>query len=84
MAIISVRIDEETKAKMDLYKDINWSEVLRDAIRRRVEVEEALRRKDFDVARALKASEHIEKLRAKTTGEWSGVKEIRKWRDTRR
>ncbi len=33
MVIISVRIDEEIKKKMDLYKDINWSEVARDAIK---------------------------------------------------
>lgn len=83
MAIICVRIDEETKAKMDLYKNINWSEVVRDAIRRRVEIEENLRRKEFDVPRALRASENMERLRAKTTGEWSGVTEIRKWRISR-
>lgn len=83
MRVVSVRVDEETKAKMDLYKDVNWSEVIRRAIKARVEVEERLRSR-IDRARALKASEDMERLRAKTSGKWSGVEEIRKWREERR
>ncbi|WXG41972.1 MAG: hypothetical protein WED07_14605 [Candidatus Freyarchaeum deiterrae] len=40
-------------------------------------------KKDFDVTHALKASKNMERLGAKTTGEWSGVKETRKWREFR-
>lgn len=83
MKVVSVRVDEETKAKMDLYKDVNWSEVIRRAIKARVEVEERLHSR-IDRARALKASEDMERLRAKTSGKWSGVEEIRKWREERR
>jgi len=83
MKVVSVRVDEETKAKMDLYKDVNWSEVIRRAIKARIEVEERLRRR-IDRAKALKASEDMERLRAKTSGKWSGAEEIRKWREKRR
>jgi len=83
MKVVSVKVDDETKAKMDLYKDINWSEVVREAIEGRIEIEEMLRRR-IDRARALKASEDMDRLRSKTSGKWSGVEEIRKWREARR
>ncbi|MEM3440002.1 MAG: hypothetical protein QXG32_03680 [Candidatus Bathyarchaeia archaeon] len=38
IAVITVRIDEETKRMMDGI-DINWSEVIRRAIRERIEEE---------------------------------------------
>jgi len=82
MTVVSVRVDDETKRKMDSYKDVNWSEVIRRAIRARVEVEKRLRRQ-IDRARALRASEDMERLRAKTSGKWSGVEEIRRWREER-
>jgi len=81
--VVSVRVDEKTKAQMDLYRDVNWSEVVRRAIQNRVEVEARLRGK-MDRARALRAAEDMERLRAKTSGKWSGVEEIRRWRETRR
>ncbi|MEM2735151.1 MAG: hypothetical protein QXV45_02545 [Candidatus Bathyarchaeia archaeon] len=43
IAVITVRIDEETKRMMDGI-DINWSEVIRRAIRERIEEE---RRRNF-------------------------------------
>ena len=59
---------------MEHVSGVNWSEVARDAF------EETVRRK-----RMLEAAENIKKLReeSKTPG-WSGVREIRKWRDARR
>ena len=83
LKVVSVKVDEETKAKMDTLKDINWSEVIRRIVKERVETEERLRRK-IDRARALRASEDMERLRAKTSGRWSGVEEIRRWREARR
>ncbi|MFQ6074597.1 MAG: hypothetical protein ACE5Z5_00485 [Candidatus Bathyarchaeia archaeon] len=41
-------------------------------------------RSRIDRARALRASQDMERLRAKTSGKWSGVGEIRRWRETRR
>jgi len=81
--VVSVKVDDETKDKMDLYRDINWSEVVRRAIKGRVDLEERLRRR-IDRARALRASEDMERLRAKTSGRWSGVEEVRRWREARR
>jgi len=83
LKVVSLRVDEKTKARMDLYKDVNWSEVLRRAIQSRVEVEARLRAK-IDRARAMRAAEDMERLRAKTSGKWSGTEEIRRWREARR
>ena len=80
MKVISVRVEEEVKEKMDQYKHVNWANVIRDAIKRRIEVEETMRG-EIDRARALKASEDMERLRFKSTGRWSGVEEIRRWRE---
>ena len=76
----SFRLDEETKAKMGRYKDVNRNEAIRDTIERRMEIEEGLRG-GIDKKRALKASEDMKRLRSKSSGRWSGVEEIRRWRE---
>src|SRR2546422_5230147 len=43
MEVVSFKVDSATKRRMSRIRDINWSEVLRDAIRRRLELEERLR-----------------------------------------
>jgi len=83
LKVVRLRVDEKTKAQMDLYKDVDWSEVLRRAIQSTVEVEARLRAK-IDRARAVRAAEDMERLRAKTSGKWSGTEEIRRWREARR
>jgi hypothetical protein len=80
MKPISMRIDEKTKARMEAYPDINWSEIIRRAIKERLDIEESLRGKKFDHARALRATKTMMHLRAKTSGKWNGAEEIRKWR----
>jgi len=80
LKVVRLTVDEETKAQMDLYKDVNWSEVLRRVVQSRVEVEARLRAK-IDRARALRAAKDMERLRAKTSGKWSGTEEIRRWRE---
>lgn len=82
MKVVSVKVDDETKKKMESFPDINWSEVVRKSIRRRLEMEEALR-KGIDRKRALKAAMSMDKLRKRTSGRWSGAEEIRKWRERR-
>lgn len=42
VAVITVRIDENLKDRMKTRKGVNWSEVIRRAIRERVEAEERL------------------------------------------
>jgi len=79
---VSVKVDEETKSKMELFSDVNWAEVIRSAIKRRLEIEEDIR-KPINKARALRASKHMLKIKSKTSGKWSGTEEIRKWREYR-
>jgi len=74
MAVISVRVDKETKRKMDVYKHINWSEVIREAIK------EKLRSEERNLARAILLNE---KLRKKAPEGWDSVRMIRFWREHR-
>ena len=73
MATISVRIPKEMKEEMRKLKNVNWSEVIRQAI-----IEE-LRRE-----RIRKASQTIDDLRAKSSIKWDSVAVIRRWREERK
>ncbi|MEM2931098.1 MAG: hypothetical protein QW797_09620 [Thermoproteota archaeon] len=49
MSVITIRIDDETRRKMRALKTVNWSHVVREAILKRIELEErreALKRMD--------------------------------------
>ena len=59
MPVISVRIDDELKRKMDKYKYINWSEIIRAEIAKVIE-----RLESRNLAEALLLNE---KLRRKST-----------------
>jgi len=80
MEVVSFKIDSRLKKKMKQYKDINWSEILREAVEKRLILEEFFRNTSFDVKKALKASSAIDTLRTKTSGSWSGEEEIKHWR----
>jgi hypothetical protein len=71
MANVTITVPEELRREMKKRKRTNWSLVARKAF------EEAIRQEEMT-----KAAEGIDTLRtsSKTPG-WSGVKEIRKWRD---
>jgi predicted transcriptional regulator len=85
MAIVTVRVDSELKNRMDRFRHINWSEVIRRAIIERIALEEALTSsRVIDVKRLEEAIIDQDRLRSKTTGRWLGAEEIRKWRDLRR
>jgi len=75
MTVITIRVDEETKAKMDSV-DVNWSEVIRSAIKRRIEEE-----KRRNLAKAVLLNEE---LRRPTGGEEKAEEIIRRFRDERR
>jgi len=83
MKVVSLKVDDETKRRMEELRDINWSEVLRRAIQRRLQIEEELR-KPIDRRRAIRAAEAIDKFRQKLLVGWKGAEEIRKWRELRR
>ena len=74
MAVITVWIDEGTKRMMDGI-DVNWSEVIRRAIRRRIE-EEGRR----NLAKAVLINED---LRRSSRGEMRAEEIIREFRDGR-
>jgi len=74
MANVTVSVPEDLKKKMENAAGVNWSEVARQAF------EEAVRRREM-----LEAAQDIKRLREETkTPGWSGVREIRKWRDADR
>ncbi len=74
MANVTVTVPEGLKKRMEQVPGVNWSEVAREAF------EETIRQKQMR-----EAAEAMDRLResVKDSG-WSGAREIRKWRDTRR
>ena len=81
---VSFKVDAATKRRMTRLRDINWSEVLREAIRGRLEIEERLRA-PIDRRRAIEAARRMDVFRAHVgPSDFDSTKEIRKWRDLRR
>ena len=75
MAIVTVRVDEETKKRMERLRHINWSEVLREAITQRINREQGRH-----LAKAVLLNDQ---LRRKAPKGWDSVEVIRYWRDHR-
>ncbi len=73
MPVISVRVDDELKKKMDKYKYINWSEIIRTEIVKIIE-----RLESRNLAEALLINE---KLRKKSKTDTTKI--IREWRERR-
>ena len=70
MKAITIRISDSLREEMKLVKDINWSKEIRDSIEKRLKQE-----------KMKNACEIQDRLRKKASGKWSGVSEIRKWRE---
>jgi len=69
---------------MDDLRDVNWAEVIRSALRERIEVEEQLRR-PIDRARARRAARGMDAVRTNLpTLRFDGTREVRRWRDSRK
>ncbi len=84
MEVVSVKVDPETKRRMAELRDVNWSEVLREAIRRRLDIEERLRT-PIDRRRALAAARRMDEFRSRIRpSAFDAVREIRRWRDAGR
>ncbi len=75
MAIVTVRVDEETKRRMAELGQINWSQVLRESIRRKLTEEEGR-----NLARAVLLTSQLQRLAPKG---WDSTKTIRYWREHR-
>jgi len=78
MGIITIRVDEELKKKMESLSHINWSDIVRKAIIERVNEEELWRR--IDRGRLIQAASLNDALRREVKG-WNSVMEIRRWRE---
>ena len=68
--MMAVRVDEELKEHMRRHPQVNWSEIAREAIEKKV--------RELEMREAAAA---MDELTEKTSGAWSGEEEIRKWRD---
>ena len=73
MPIITVKISEELQRKMREMRHINWSEVVRDAIRKRIELEGGR-----NIAKALLLNE---RNLIKPDKGFSSTEFIRRWRE---
>jgi len=73
MPIITVKISEELQRRMREMRHINWSEVVRDAIRKRIEFESGR-----DIAKALLLNE---RNIIKPDKGFSSTEFIRRWRE---
>ncbi len=73
MPVINIRVDDELKKKMDKYRYVNWSEILRAEIVRTIE-----RLEGRNLAEALLINE---KLRRKSVVDTTEI--IREWREER-
>jgi hypothetical protein len=81
--VVSFKVDSSTKRRMARIRDINWSAVLRDAIRRRLELEE-WPRAPIDRRRALDAARRMDEFRGQIgPSQYDSTTEIRRWRELR-
>lgn len=81
MEVVSVKAEAMTKKRMAKLRDVNWSQVIREAIHRRLEVEERLRAR-FDRRRAIAAARKMDEFRERIgRADFDSTKEIRRWRD---
>jgi predicted transcriptional regulator len=78
MPIITLRVDDDLKKKMDELREVNWSEVAREAIREKIT--EAELWEPIDIFLLKEASADTDALRRTIKG-WESTAEIRKWRE---
>lgn len=85
MATITVRIPDELKKRMSLFSDVNWSEVVREALNERVDLESRRRRikEAEEVREASAVAGRIYEAILSTHGKipYNSAELIRRWRD---
>ena len=77
MAIVTVRVDEETRRRMKRKRGTNWNATLGEAIAAKLKVEE----EGMNLARGVVLNEA---LRRKAKKGWNSVEVIRYWREALR
>jgi len=75
MSTVTVRVPPEIRELMKKYRNVNWSEVVREAILKKIREES-----ERNLAEAVLLNE---KLRRKAPEGWDSVKVIRDWRRMR-
>ena len=75
MVNISVRVDKALKKEMERLKEVNWSEIIREAIRARIDQEH-----QRNLAKAVLINEQIRKSAPQN---YDSTTIIREWRETR-
>ncbi len=83
MAQLTIRLPEQLKRQMEKFRELNWSEVVRDAIQSRIRLEigrKRVRNKRLMLQAVKRQDEIAEALSSRYNGPWSGVEVIRYWR----
>jgi hypothetical protein len=75
MSVIMIRVDDQTREKMNKLSHVNWSRVLRDAIDKKL-AEESSR----NLAMAVLLNDKVKK---RAPPGWDSVETIRYWREHR-
>ncbi|TMI09680.1 hypothetical protein E6H34_00725 [Candidatus Bathyarchaeota archaeon] len=84
MAIVNVRIPDDLKTRMSNLPELNWSEIVREAIESRISSERRRGRDREKIRGALKAQDRIaETLARRYSRSWKGTEVIRYWRERR-
>ena len=86
MALVTVRVPEGLRKEMRKLKSVNWSEVLRDAIESRIELEHRTTARDWEKIReGTSKADKIYKEMERKYGQidFNSAETIRYWRETR-
>jgi predicted transcriptional regulator len=78
MPVITLRVDDQLKRKMEELREVNWSEVARKAIEEKIAQAELWH--PVNVQLLKEASQDTDSLRRNAKG-WDSTSEIRRWRD---
>jgi hypothetical protein len=78
-----MKVDKDAKRRVAKFRDINWLEVVRQALRRSLELEERMRA-PIDRRRAMEAARRMDEFRKRIgVSDFDSTRELRKWRDLR-
>lgn len=80
MPTMTTRVDNKTKKEVDSLPHINWSEVMRQAILKKIE-EERAKQKTKDLEQIREAIKRIDSLQRSCEG--NTTEELRSWRQKR-
>ncbi len=84
MGIVNVRIPDDLRAQMGSLPQLNWSQIIREAVEKRVLVEKRRVKNRKMILEAVKAQDRIaEALARQYPRSWKATEVIRYWREHR-